>query len=58
MRNDQSVPVTVPAVNTHPDVSIIGKISSEDGHEYLEYPAGSGVWYHRNQTTNLWDKWD
>ncbi len=58
MRNDQSVPVTVPAVNTHPDVSIIGKISSEDGHEYLEYPAGSGVWYHRNQTTNQWDKWE
>ena len=45
-----------PAVS-HPDASIVGGISPEDGHEYLEYPAGSGVWYIRNQTTNQWEKW-
>ena len=57
MRNDQSVPVTAPAVNTHPDASIVGRASPEDGHEYLEHPAGSGVWYYRNQTTNQWESW-
>ena len=42
----------------HPDASLTGKVSPKDGHEYLEYPSGSGVWYLRNQTTNQWDKWE
>jgi hypothetical protein len=37
---------------------LTGKVSPKDGHEYLEYPSGSGVWYLRNQTTNQWDKWE
>jgi hypothetical protein len=48
----------VPEIGINPDASLTGKISPEDGHEYLEYPSQSGVWYLRNQTTNQWDKWE
>ena len=48
----------VPELGMNPDASLTGKISPEDGYEYLEYPSQSGVWYLRNQTTNQWDKWE
>jgi hypothetical protein len=57
MRDNQTVPVIAPDVNTHPDPSVAGRKSPEDGHEYLEHPDGSGVWYYRNQATNQWEKW-
>jgi hypothetical protein len=41
-----------------PDRNLTGLISPEDGHEYLEYPSQSSVWYLRNQTTKEWDKWE
>ena len=50
----QSVPAQVPA---YPAASIVGKISPEDGHEYLEYPEASGTWYYRDQQTKQWVKW-
>ena len=58
MRDYDNTPVVAPAaVATHPDASIVGGISPEDGHEYLEHPAGSGFWYYRNQATKQWEKW-
>ena len=44
-------------VDNIPSVQLAGKINPEDGHEYLEHPAGSGVWYYRNQATKQWEKW-
>ena len=60
MRTYDEVAVVAPAVAataSHPDASIVGGVSPEDGHEYLEHPAGSGNWYYRNQATNQWEKW-
>ena len=57
MQDYDHTPVVTAAVTTHPDSSIVGGISPEDGHEYLEHPAGSGSWYYRNQETNQWEKW-
>ncbi|MCH2434924.1 MAG: hypothetical protein MK197_01355 [Candidatus Poseidoniaceae archaeon] len=58
MRDYDETPVVAPAaVSTHPDASIVGGISPEDGHEYLEHPAGSGEWYYRNQETGEWLRW-
>ena len=58
MRTHEVPPVVALATDaTHPDASIVGGISPEDGHEYLEHPAGSGVWYYRNQATSQWEKW-
>ena len=60
MRSYDEVAVVAPAVAaaaSHPDASIVGSVSPEDGHEYLEHPAGSGVWYYRNQVTKQWEKW-
>ena len=58
MRDYDQTPVVAPAVvATHPDASIVGGISPEDGHEYLEHPAGSGEWYYRNQETREWERW-
>ena len=60
MRSYDEVAVVAPAVAaaaSHPDASIVGSVSPEDGHEYLEHPTGSGVWYYRNQVTKQWEKW-
>ena len=58
MRGNENIVESAPAAGMHPDASLTGKISLEDGYEYLEYPSQSGVWYLRNQTTNQWDKWE
>ena len=50
----EAAPATVAS---YPDASTAGGVSPEDGHEYLEHPAGSGNWYIRNQATNQWEKW-
>ena len=58
MRADENIVESAPVTGMHPDTSLTGKISPEDGHEYLEHPSQSGVWYFRNQTTKHWDKWE
>lgn len=40
-----------------PPASEKGTINEQDGHEYLESPAGSGTWFIRNVTTGEWDNW-
>ena len=59
MRSYDEVTAVSPAVAaaSYPDASIVGSVSPEDGHEYLEHPTGSGVWYIRNQATKQWEKW-
>ena len=60
MRTYDEAAVVAPAVAaaaSYPDASIVGGISPEDGHEYLEHPTGSGEWYYRNQETKQWEKW-
>ena len=34
-----------------------GVINAQDGHEYLEVPAQSGIWFIRNSGTGEWDRW-
>ena len=58
MRADENIVESAPVAGMHPDASLTGKVSPKDGHEYLEHPSQSGVWYLRNQTTNQWDKWE
>ena len=59
MRTYDEAAVVAPAVAavSHPDANVVGSLSPEDGHEYLEHPSGSGVWYYRNQATKQWEKW-
>lgn len=40
-----------------PATSMQGNVNSEDGHEYLEHPAGSGVWFVRDRDSGNWKKW-
>ena len=39
-----------------PSDEVKGTIS-EDGHEYLESPSGSGTWYIRNHVSGSWQRW-
>ena len=41
----------------HPGVEVKGQLNETDGHEYLEYPTGSGAWYYRNRSTREWVEW-
>ena len=34
-----------------------GRINPNDGYEWLEYPEGSGVHYHRAQKSDEWTEW-
>ena len=34
-----------------------GRINPNDGYEWLEYPEGSGMHYHRAQKNDEWTKW-
>jgi len=34
-----------------------GRINDQDGYEWLEYPEGSGVHYHRGRKGDEWTKW-
>ena len=49
------------ALNTQthysPASDLQGAMSADDGHEYIEYPAASGTWFVRNQTSGEWEKW-
>ena len=46
-----------PTHAAHPPMEIQGGFNESDGHEYLEYPTGSGVWYYRNRSTHEWAEW-
>ena len=39
-----------------PSADVKGSISEEDGHEYLEHPQGSGLYFHRDETGE-WQPW-
>jgi len=45
------------AVVETPQREVQGKISPEDGYEYLEMPSDSGNWFVRNIETGEWQKW-
>jgi hypothetical protein len=34
-----------------------GSVNQEDGHEYLEHPENSGLWYIRNTQSGDWEQW-
>ena len=40
-----------------PSVDVQGNVG-EDGYEYIEYPANSGVWFIRDSTTRAWLRWN
>ena len=45
-------------LNKHiPGANMKGVINQKDGHEYIEWPVGSGRWYIRNRDTNEWKEW-
>jgi len=46
------------AQTTHPSIEEQGIINHNDGYEWLEYPKGSGVHYHRTQKGQNWTKWE
>jgi len=41
----------------HPPKEMKGELNETDGHEYLESPTGSGVWFYRVHTTEEWESW-
>ena len=53
-RNAVSAVQTVPG---HPSKELKGNHNESDGHEYLEYPTGSGAWYYRRTSNAEWKEW-
>ena len=47
----------IQTTNGSPSKEMKGAVSEKDGHEYLEYPSGSGAWYYRNHSTDEWQSW-
>ncbi|MFL2949232.1 MAG: hypothetical protein ACJZ40_02465, partial [Candidatus Poseidoniaceae archaeon] len=41
----------------HPSKEMQGRLNESDGHEYLEYPTGSGAWYYRRSSNAEWQEW-
>jgi hypothetical protein len=41
----------------HPSKEMQGRLNESDGHEYLEYPTGSGAWYYRRSSNGEWNEW-
>ena len=41
----------------HPSKEMQGGLNESDGHEYLEYPTGSGAWYYRRSSNAEWNEW-
>lgn len=39
-----------------PSTDLQGSVA-EDGYEYIEFPANSGVWFIRDSTTHQWNLW-
>ena len=40
-----------------PSKEMKGNLNESDGHEYLEYPTGSGAWYYRRSSNAEWKQW-
>lgn len=40
----------------NPSIDLQGSVA-EDGYEYIEFPASSGVWFIRDSTTQQWNLW-
>ena len=53
----QSPVIAVQAVPGHPSKELKGNPNESDGHEYLEYPTGSGSWYYRRSSNAEWKLW-
>ena len=47
----------LPTYAGHPPMEMKGELNESDGHEYLEYPAGSGEWFYRVHSTEEWVSW-
>jgi len=45
----------IPSGRPHKEAG--GQRNEMDGHEYLEHPTGSGVWYYRNRSVDEWIEW-
>ena len=46
-----------PSYAGHPPMEMKGELNESDGHEYLEYPTGSGEWFYRVHSTEEWVSW-
>jgi len=46
-----------PLTNLNPEISVVGAINPKDGHEWLEYPTGSGKWFVRDDSSKEWSEW-
>ena len=57
MRAETPVAVVEHSQTGLPQREVQGKISPEDGYEYLESPSDSGIWFIRNAETGEWQKW-
>jgi len=57
MRAESPVAVVQTPQTGLPQREVQGKISPEDGYEYIEMPSGSGNWFVRNIETGEWQKW-
>ena len=42
--------------DSNPSIDLQGSVA-EDGYEYIEFPANSGVWFIRDSTTRQWNLW-
>ena len=47
----------LPTYAGHPPMEMKGELNETDGHEYLEYPTGSGAWFYRVHSTEEWVSW-
>ncbi len=47
----------LPTYAGHPPMEMKGELNESDGHEYLEYPTGSGEWFYRVHSTEEWVTW-
>ena len=47
----------LPTYAGHPPMEMKGELNESDGHEYLEYPTGSGEWFYRVHSTEEWVSW-
>ena len=41
-----------------PSAVMKGEMNPEDGHEYIEFPSGSGNWFIRSPGSSEWAKWE
>jgi hypothetical protein len=50
-----AAPLIAPVDSTPPTTA--KGVTREDGYEWLEHPAGEGIWWHRSPGTESWNKW-